>query len=245
MGLVYRVLMTVFLFFVAAPAKASDGGDYLMPETVTMELDKAFIPVGFDSNDRIQVTVEGMFPNTCYKIGPYTVHMNETDKSVRIQQTAYKYFAPCIQMKVPFVQTIDVGMLGEGAWRIFDAKSERVLGALPVDLAKTQSADEFLYAPVLEAYVFNDPGTMKEQLALSGTFTDRCTVLKEVRIHYYPDVIVVQPIAEHLETGRDCGAQLTRFMHTVPLQDGLAGSYLLHVRSMNGQAINKVVDLSK
>jgi len=241
MGWIYKLVLTVSLFIVAAPALA-DGGDYLMPETVNIPLSKAYVPIGFDSNDRIQVTVEGSFESTCYKIGPYNVHLDESNKTIRVQQTAYKYFGPCMFLQVPFVQTMDLGLLGEGGWKLVDAKTERDLGSVPVELAKTQAPDEFLYAPVLEAYVFKDPGTFKNSLALSGTFTDRCTVLKEVRIHYYPEVVVVQPIAEQI-SGRDCGPQLTRFTHTVALQEGLHGAFLLHVRSMNGQAVNKVVDL--
>jgi len=239
MGWVHLTFASLFFFVASTTAMAAD---QLLPEKVNVPLSKAFIPVGFDSNDRVQVTVEGTFPNTCYKVGPYSVQKDESAKAIRIQQTAYKYTGTCLMVQVPFVQTIEMGLLREGGWAIIDAGSEVNLGTLPVEVAKTESPDEFLYAPVGEANVFKDPTTNKTSLGLNGTFTDRCTTLKEVRVQYYPGVVVVLPIAEHNVAGRECGPQMTRFTHTLELKDGLEGVALLHVRSMNGQAINKVVE---
>ncbi|NBW99597.1 hypothetical protein EBR03_08505, partial [bacterium] len=43
------------------------------PKTVETALTKAYIPLGFDDNDRIQIAVAGTFKNTCYKVGPHAL----------------------------------------------------------------------------------------------------------------------------------------------------------------------------
>ena len=239
--------IAIALLFLVLPnfatAADADGDSAFKPEIVNIPLNKVYVPVGFDDNDRVQIVVEGDFPNTCYKIGPYTFHMNEVTKTLSVQQTAYKYMGVCIQMQVPFTQVVDLGLMRSGDWTLEDSTAAKTLGRLPIQLAAGPGPDDFLYAPVTEAYVHKDSETLKNALSFMGTFTDRCTRLKEVRVHYYTDVIVVQPIAEQIGPLHNCGHELTRFAHTVLLKEDLKGTYLLHVRSMNGQAINKLVEM--
>jgi hypothetical protein len=126
--------------------------------------------------------------------------------------------------------------------------SGKELGNLSVAWAKTPAPDDFLYAPIDDAYLSHDPATGVSVLHLNGTFTTRCSRIKQVLINYYEDTIVVQPEME--QYGEDkavmsekCGAQITRFEQTVDLKSGLKGTYLLHVRALHGQAVNKLVTI--
>ena len=212
------------------------------PNTVTVAIQKAFIPEGFDDNDRTQVTVEGFFPNTCYKVGPYATKIDPMTRTITVQQQAYQYNGVCLQMLVPFTQTIDLGLVNAGDYKLTDAAKGSNLGELKIEKATKSEADEYLYAPMTDAYITTEPDTGIHTLVATGAFSDRCTIFENIKVHYTSDVIVVQPIVKHIaESG--CESQKVRFAKTVELKKDLTGVYLLHVRSMNGQAINKVVDI--
>jgi len=232
------LIMAVGLFGAAQITQADD----MLPKTVTVAIQKAYIPTGFDDNDRAQITIEGSFPNTCYKVGPYATKVDPQTRTVTIQQQAYLYKGVCLQVMVPFNQTIDLGLMNTGEYKIVDSTKGSALGNIEIDKATKSEADEFLYAPMTDAYITSDPETSNHTLIINGAFTDRCTVFEDIKVHYTNDVIIVQPIVKHIAE-RGCGQQKTRFTKTVELKKDLTGVYLLHVRSMNGQAINKIVDL--
>jgi hypothetical protein len=79
-------------------------------------------------------------------------------------------------------------------------------------------------------------------LILDLKLPDSCCRLVRVDIHYYSDVIVVQPIAER-SVSMECAPAFHPFRVTVPLRDDLSGRFLLHVRSMEGRALNKLIDI--
>lgn len=228
------LLLGLSLFSLAVRADA--------PKQIHWGLQKVFVPAGFDDNDRVQVTVQGTFDSTCLKVGAYKVETSEKDRVLLVDQRAYLYQGICLQIKVPFTQTLDLGILPAGDWKVVDANSKKQLGVLKIATSENAGPDDFLYAPVSDAYV-QDDSAGKKTLCLNGTYSDRCTKLKEVKLNYTSDVIIVQPVAEHLGEAQDCGGAATRFSHCEALPSGLNGEFLLHVRSMNGQAINKIVDL--
>lgn len=211
------------------------------PTTVNVGLDKAFAPIGFDDNDRVQIAVEGSFANTCYRMGPHAVRVDDANHTITIQQQAYLYGGICLQMIVPFETFIDVGLLKEGTYTIVDNQTKKELGKLPVLRSSNAGPDDFLYAPVTDAYIVNDHMNKKNSIVLSGTFSDRCSEIQEVRVLYQESVLVVQPIMKRTETA--CEPKKTRFVKVVELDKDVHGMYLLHVRSLNGQAINRMVDL--
>ncbi len=235
----YRIAM----LSLAMLATVSRGGD--IPSEVGWPLQKAYIPVGFDDNDKVQITVTGEFPNTCFHVGPYSSKVDENAKIIYLEQKAYSYLAMCLDILIPFSQTIDVGLVPAGNYAVIDSSTGTQVGRTSISRAVNAGPDDFLYAVVNDASVHATGTKGKNELTLSMQFTDRCTKLGKVDVHYYNDVIVVQPIAARIADANHerCAPANTRFQFTQPLQDGVSGSFLLHVRSMNGQAINKVVEL--
>lgn len=215
-------------------------------ETVPVSITKAFIPIGFDDNDVSQVVIAGTLPNTCYKLGPTTYSVDSASRSIAVRQMAYHYpGVACLEVLIPYTQVVNIGILREGNYRIVDGTGGALLGQLPVKRATTPGQDEYLYAPVSEAHVQSQASPRKHTLVLTGMFSDRCTTLREVRITYHPQVVVVQPIADRHEPADDarpCIHRPTRFSHSVDLDPSLTGGQLLHVRVMNGQALNQIVD---
>lgn len=219
------------------------------PTTVTVGLKQAYVPVGFDDNDRIQIAVSGVFRNTCFKMGPHALKVDTVKKEIRIQQQAYYYSGVCLQMFVPFNEIVDIGIVPPATYKLIDASSGTGLGSLEVKSSGNQPGpDDFLYAPVSDAYVVNNPESGKRLLALTGNFGDRCSDFSEIKINSIEEmkktgVMVVQPVIARNEEA-DCSHAKVRFLKTVELDANIpTGVYLLHVRSLNGQAVNKIVDL--
>src|SRR4051812_16291397 len=98
------------------------------PQLVPIEIQSAYLPAGFDSNDKVQVVVDGWFPNSCYKVGPYKLTVDPSNHRVMVQQFAYKYSGICLEVMTPFYQVIDVGLLNSSVYNVTDGTSGRVLG---------------------------------------------------------------------------------------------------------------------
>lgn len=213
------------------------------PKTVETALTKAYIPLGFDDNDRIQIAVAGTFKNTCYKVGPHALKVDAENKTITVQQQAYLYNGVCLQMFVPYSEVIDVGIIPSGNYKVIDSQSGKTLADLPVNQGTIAGPDDFTYAPVSDAYVVNDQDTGKHVLALSGSFGDRCSDFEDIKVKVANDVIIVQPVLSR-KSDISCAPEKVRFLKTIELgNDVKDGVYMLHVRSLNGQAINKLVDL--
>lgn len=214
-----------------------------LPRTVDIPLKEALVPSGFDDNDRSQFVVAGTLPNSCYRVGPHALRIDEAQNTITLQQQAYLYGGLCLQMVIPFTQVVDLGIVKQGEYQLLDRESGKSLGAIVIGKSKNEGPDDYLYAPVEDASITSDGG--KYFLNIKGTFVDRCSVLEEVRVLYQGQVLVAQPIMKRLvDENSTCGSPgKTRFMKTVELTGNLKGVRLLHVRSLEGQAINKIIDL--
>jgi len=211
------------------------------PKVVKVAIRKAFVPVGFDSNDRSEVLITGVFPDTCYKMGENRAIVNQETQTITIEQEAVVFESLCMDMIVPFTQVVKIGMVGRGDYKIVDGASGESLGKLEVAQGSSSTVDDYLYLPVTNAYVEELTNPHGHSLALVGNYADRCTKFKEAQVHYYPDVIVVQPIAERVESNR-CSEDFNRFSVKVPLKYGLRGVQMIHIRSMGGQSFNTLFD---
>ena len=235
-----KKLLSVFLaVFTLAGARASEDTS---PELVSIPLAKAFVPIGFDDNDHVQVVVTGEFPDTCYKLGPVTA--KKTASGIEILQQAYRHNGGCLDMMVSFSQVVDLDLLKAGDYEIKDSASGKTIGKLPITVAKAPSPDDYLYAPVEEVMVLEERGGKGPTLYLTGNFPSNRMQIKEVRVQRYNDVVVVQPIMQIVASaGEGRAAAHPRFEVKQSLSNLPRGNFLLHVRSMNGKAVNKMEEL--
>jgi hypothetical protein len=220
-----------------------DPDDKNQPTRTTVPLEKAYVPEGFDDNDLTQVVVQGQFSDSCHKVGPTEVKADRETGKLAIVQTAYRYTDECHRVIVPFTQVVGVGILKAGNYEIDDATSNAVLGKLSVVKATKASADDFLYAPVVDADVLVNRPTRTGEVEIRGMFTDRCTKIQDIRVKTAKDTIVVQPIVKRYGDYAQCEYTPVPFRFRQKIGALDRGSYLLHVRSMSGQAVNKVVTL--
>ena len=233
----YRlILVFVFAVMFNFSARAEE-----VPYSQPTEVLKAWIPIGFDSNDRTQILIDGILPSTCYRVGSYSARVDGAAKVISLRQNVDSYHGLCLQMIIPFTQTVNIGHLDSGEYTIVDETSGRNLGSLPISRAASPMIDDFIYSNVHDVRVNHDLAAGTSTLVGDFDLPTRCTRFKEAVVHYYPEVIVVQPILERIG-GKVCGTSNTRAKFSVPLKNDLHGTFLLHVRSINGQAINKLVD---
>ena len=210
------------------------------PSKVPAVFDRVYAPHGFDSNDHVQITGEGLFRNTCYRHAQTTVRIDNDAHQIFLGPVAYEYSGLCLQIILPFERTIDLGLLKPGSWEVRQETSGALLGSLSIREASSANADDFLYAPISQAF-FRQSGADGEIL-LTGEFSNSCLSLDRVETQVSADSIVLQPIAR-FDAGPSCSTGKFPFSHVVTVLLIPPGRYLLHVRSMNGHAVNSLVEV--
>jgi len=219
------------------------------PEREIIVPEKAFIPTGFDDNDLVELVVTGNLPSTCYSAGIFTAVPFVDEKKIVIKQEALFYPKSwCSLNLVPYRETVKVGVLPAGQYEVVFVTPEAKLAAsgkaVTVGVSKITSRDEFTYA-VIENVALKrvevSASAAPRRILLEGSLVNSCMSLKEVRIvQNDADVIELLPITQTSTDALICQPQLRPFEVEVELPMGLSGEKLIHVRSLNGQAINRV-----
>jgi hypothetical protein len=238
------VLASCLLTFTArGSAKAT-------PEQIPSPIQKIFIPNGFDDNDNVEVVLHGEYPNTCYRTGKSGAKIDEETKTITVWATSYRYGSAgtfCAQVITPFIQVVKVGLVNRGNYRVVYNEDANIARNLTVKPRTSESPDDYLYAPIENASVLVDERN-NQTIQMQGHFPYMligCMRLKEVVVQRDPeDVLVVLPITE-IVNDESC-EQMTGdhyFEAAVQVTDPLDQKGLLHVRTLNGNAINQLVTL--
>lgn len=227
----------------------------VMPVEIPAPISHVFVPVGFDDNDTVEVVIHGHFANTCFKTGTAFGIVDDEAKTVRIAAKALSYpSAECLEMRIPFVQVVKLGQIPAGSYTVQVQGSSLPQAALEVATATTANADDFLYAPVEDVLlepVFEDPESSRFRITLSGVFPSSaigCMALKDVTLLPFEDVLIVLPKAQFITEGPECipaaPARQRRFSWTKEIDLELKDDLLIHVRVLNGQSLNKVIEIT-
>ena len=226
-----------------------------LPQIVPFAVEQIYVPFGFDDNDNSEVIVHGNLPSTCYKFKEFQPRFSTgPDGKVAVDIAAYvlRYKdANCLQMLIPFTAPVKLGLLKAGEYQV-KVTSSPDLQAKPLNVvaSKTESADDYLYAPVDSAELKALPQEGAEgnyQLTVKGKFPHMftgCMIMKEVRTQLQNgNLLVVQPIAETIDDER-CAAQSPdmKFSAVSKIKGSIPADVLVHVRSLNGQSFNKQFD---
>jgi hypothetical protein len=220
------------------------------PEREIIVPEKAFVPTGFDDNDLVELVVAGNLPSTCYSAGIFTAVPFVEEKKIVIKQEALFYPKSwCSLSLVPYRETVKVGVLPAGEYQVVfvtpDAKLASSGKTVSVGLSQITSRDAFTYAVVenvaLKRTEAAPSATVPRKVVIEGSLVNSCMSLKEVRvIQNDADVIELLPITQSTTDSLICQPQLRPFEVEVALPAGLTGEKLVHVRSLNGQAFNRV-----
>jgi len=226
--MLYLLLATIFFNH---PAHALEP---IAPLTVEVAPQDIFLPQGFDGNDNAQIVVAGEFPNTCYQSGKLIAEVKGNRISLR-QEARLHTGCWCAPFSVPFTQTVDLGVLPIGNYSVQSAGL--TAGVLTVSRARSSAPDDFFYAPVEEAVL--DASGARPKLSLRGVFPSDCMRMREIKVIEKNNVVVVLPITD-LREGAICAPRPVPFEETVVLERR-ARKTLVHIRALNGQAINKLM----
>jgi hypothetical protein len=236
------LLFSIFtlLFAVNAHAGKSDNpiGVSPTPELIPFKVAEVYIPEGFDDNDNLQVVIEGFFPNGCYKVAPASIEIKSG--TFKIQANAYRYYGFCVQMVVPFQQVVDLGIHASNIYDLH-AVGLPALKKINVKSSSNPGPDDFMYAPVKQIYVSrNQENPAKRRVLLSGEFSLSCLKVARVDVAVNDNVLVVLPVAE-IDSSTECTDGIFPFEVSQDLPDLPDGRYLVHVRTLNGTSINRVI----
>lgn len=232
--MIQLLMLTIVSFWTSAAMAQTE------PHLLPTHFSAIYAPNGFDSNDNVQLIGEGLFPNTCYRPAPTNVSIDTDRKIISLSPMAYHYNGMCLQVLLPYERVIDLGILKAGTYTVEQLPERSVLGTVQVSPALSENPDDFLYAPISQAF-FKQRGSSSE-VTLSGDFLTDCMNLKEVKVTIEPKAIVLQPIVQ-LEERPTCKEGRFPFSKVVKIENITSGRYLLHVRSMNGKAINSLVEV--
>ena len=219
-------------------------------ETVLLEPDYVFIPPGFDDNDQTEVVIYGYLPNTCYRVGPAKAEYDAARGRVVIRNEAYFSDSSwCLQMTLPYTQTLTIGILNAGQYGVTVTSSEgkqKAVGTLKIAQSSRPSAgpDDSIYGLVEDIKVEGArSGNPTRRMTVRGLLSSSCLELQEVRVlNRVPNLVEVLPIAR-FKSESQCEPGLVPFETTLEFQTQSTGPTLFHVRSLNGQALNRVVEL--
>jgi len=236
-----RTLLVVSSLFTAVAESAQVQTTYVKPEFV-------FAPQGFDANDNAQLIIAGKFTGYCMKMGATNHQVNRDLNQIMIENTVIvNGVCPDLDMFIPYSKTIDFGPLPAGNYSVMIRNERGVfekMAELPISEvsigSNTGTSDERLYAPVSEVQFKGNAMDPNPVLTLSGVFTNSCLELDMVQVSYRAEnVVVVLPL---VKVGKiNCHAENKRFTKKITLQGFPKVDTLIHVRSMNGQSVNKII----
>lgn len=202
---------------------------------VEVPAEHLYAPKGFDSNDNVELVVEGYLPNLCYQNPSTNVVVEE--KKISVTLNAMKFTDEsrlCAEMIVPFIHTFDVGVLDRGNYSV--VVNEKVTGELFVDEASSDAIDDYIYANVHSI----DRIHGEEKVLVKGYHPSDCLEFVGFEyLHNDLDTYSVLPIME--QVADFCPRKKTPFSYefTVP-RELKRDKVLLHVRALNGRSVNAI-----
>jgi hypothetical protein len=240
----------------------------LMPIVTVAPVKTIFVPVGFDDNDTVEVIVHGHFDDSCNKMGTAIGLVDGETNTIEITARGLRYQGnECIPMQVPFLQSVKLGQLAAGTYTVRMRAPGGSDGTAPADATQPEAvtltvakatvptADDSLYAPVDEVSFApvrtpGGPANGEYMLTVSGVFPrseDGCMLLDDVKVLTFPNVLVVLPIARFERDFALCLPSLTSFgrsfVGSKSVKLDLKRDTLIHVRVLNGQSVNRIVEI--
>lgn len=203
-------------------------------ELVGIHPSQVHVPLGFDSNDKVEVIVTGLLPDTCHRRPTGQVKLQGQD--IIVDMKADKVSGRgvyCIKAMVPYMVSVPVGQMPEGSYNVMIETDHAKSHKLQVDSPSSASIDNFTYANVT-----NVKKTQNGGLLISGEHPSNCMVLEKVEIipNETKDTMSVLPIVS--KTGDECNLVMTPFSVEVPFNVATSGDVVFHVRKIDGTAIN-------
>ncbi len=223
-------------------------------EATEVNVSAVFLPQhGFDDNDHIVMVLTGELPHICYTLGETKIekegHVIRVHQYAWIRKTGFCGNGDLDpDLAANFETEVSLGQLETGKYEIQFHQDENKLGtrSFGIAVAETADIDDYAYAAVTDIIspkvIFDDE---QVKVVIQGTLNSTCEHLQEpLRVEKQGDVFVVMPIIDRGKN-QPCRRQRTEFHHELNLGVMHTGSYLVHVRAMNGKAVNRILGIYK
>lgn len=228
-----KPIVSLFFFIFALNLQAKSPVETIVP------IEDVFTPIGFDSNDNSEVVISGWLPNLCYKSPKAKLKFIKNKINIEVKALKSKS-SICIQttpeMIVPFIETVDLGVLDPGQYQITVNGSSPYTknSSILINESSSHAIDDFIYANV--HYI--EQKIDSQLISLKGFNPSDCFVLDEVK--FVSNGINTYSVLPLMKKVRDfCPMKLVPFSYDIKVPDELNGpSILLHVRSMDGNSVN-------
>jgi hypothetical protein len=148
---------------------------------------------------------------------------------------------PCVEILVPFRYTVHLGLLAEGEYKVeVPGPGITLSERLPIKQACGRGPDDFPYVPVDSVEVNLDRVHHRMVATVRGRFTNTCMRWAESRIEDHGKTINLLPILA-IDALDRCDPLETSYERKVVLPATMRwGRHMLHVRTLNGQAVNDI-----
>ena len=224
---------------VAVAGLAFSGAAFADSTLVAVDAARVFVPVGFDDNDNTQVVLDGYLPSGCYRLGRPEVAVDPQTRQIKVQAMARYFDVTCIEARIPYNIVVDVGMLPAGEFTVV-TNGDSMRENLRITESTTAGPDDHDYAPVDSVRIREVAGTDRVVAVIDGRFTNSCMSFDEVKVIDNGTTLAVLPIIK-IDADAICNDIILPYRKVVNLPANMApGRHLLHVRSLNGHALNHV-----
>lgn len=225
-------MLLIILALASSPLFATSQQEVMETE---VPVDHLYVPKGYDSNDTVELVVEGYLPNLCYKNPSSVVEVNDRtiDISVVANSTDFEG-AACAEMIVPFKEVVSVGLLDKGNYNI--TVNNKHNSSIFVKESTSDAIDDELYANVHSVERIHG----EQRVAVKGYHPSFCVEFDQFKIdHNDKDVYSVRPITKKVSDF--CPKKMTPFRFEMDVPNNLKRDrILIHVRSMNGNSVNSI-----
>lgn len=244
-------LFSVFGLALVGAFQSSMANTQPMTKATSMVPEHVYVPPGFDDNDNSQVIFEGEFLTTCTQVGPTEYFIDESSMTIKIDNVVYEHDLPfCLQTIVPYKKVVNLGQLKSGKWKVY-FKTDQANWApekmIEISAAPHPALDDFTYGPVDQAFVINK-GTATQpdyKLTLKGLIQSDCMHFDHVKVlQREKNVVEVLPVMQ-IEKRNNCRSIESFFTREIDLPNTIKGRKLIHVRVLNGGALNEFYSFKK
>lgn len=209
------------------------------PISTFVPVDHIYSPKGFDTNDNTEIIIAGYLPNLCHKSPMTSFKLKDNTINIKVEALKYDVSNPyCPEMIVPFIETVNVGMLDKGFYDIIvNGKTVFQKSAgIYVEEEDSNAIDDYVYANV--EYI--EKSANARQVILKGYNPSDCFILDEIKVvDNKLDTYSILPIMKQISDF--CPMKMVPFSYEVNLPKTLKiAKVLLHVRVMDGESVNSL-----
>jgi hypothetical protein len=208
------------------------------------QIEDIYIPADYDSDDNAEIMTEGFLANDCWKIIDTHADIDSDRQIIRIGTEVTRITGLCAQSMRPFQSVFHLGKLAQGTYSIiqnFGDRDSSPVGELKISSARTDKIGGRIYAPVAEVNFHSD--TMSGGILIKGFYPTNCMRIENLPVKIDGRIIVIEPIVKIREDGT-CKTGSFPFHAVTHLDFIKTGHYLLQVRTMSGNSINRIIEIN-